>query len=79
MKGTIMACAMLELVQIMAFTLSFCVIRCICALCLSNWLCYLSQLIDNVATVLSSGLKVPSNNNSGLQVRLFYDSLMLII
>jgi hypothetical protein len=76
-----MAHAMLLLVQIMAFGISSCVIHVhMCALCLSNWFCYLFQLVNNVATLITSGLKVPSsNNNSGLQVRLFYDSLVLLI
>jgi hypothetical protein len=81
-QGTIMACAMLVLVEIMAFRISSCAIHVpVIIYVLFGYLtgfANMSQLVD-LATLLTSGLKVPSNNNSGLQVRVFYDSLMLII
>jgi hypothetical protein len=52
---------------------------CICALSLPNWLFYLSQLLDNLATTGASGLVVSGNNHSVLQVRVFSNSPLQII
>jgi hypothetical protein len=68
-----------DLIGILLIVASMYQLYCICALSLPNWLFYLSQLLDNLATTGASGLVVSSNNHSVLQVRVFSNSLLQII